>query len=196
MYTTVIGIKRMIAGGDAATEWHLVMATAIRDAAAGAGGDPDAAVVRHGPWWMREMSPSRATPAMNATTDIEADRALVARRAIATLLRLLSVTASLAGLHRRVIEAVDRARARPFAVRTRSSPSTLRRLRVLILWALRTSVLRRAAGSPASWTSSSCSRSRRCWSRRATSSSSSYSHGKVEFRDVREELRRPEVIHG
>jgi len=29
MYTTVIGIKRMIAGGDAATEWHLVMATAI-----------------------------------------------------------------------------------------------------------------------------------------------------------------------
>jgi sn-glycerol 3-phosphate transport system permease protein len=29
MYTTVIGIKRMIVGGDAATEWHLVMATAI-----------------------------------------------------------------------------------------------------------------------------------------------------------------------
>jgi sn-glycerol 3-phosphate transport system permease protein len=29
MYTTTIGIKRMIAGGDAATEWHLVMATAI-----------------------------------------------------------------------------------------------------------------------------------------------------------------------
>jgi sn-glycerol 3-phosphate transport system permease protein len=29
MYTTVIGIKRMIAGGDAATEWNLVMATAI-----------------------------------------------------------------------------------------------------------------------------------------------------------------------
>jgi len=29
MYTTVIGIKRMITGGDAATEWHLVMATAI-----------------------------------------------------------------------------------------------------------------------------------------------------------------------
>jgi sn-glycerol 3-phosphate transport system permease protein len=29
MYTTVIGIKRMIAGGDAATEWHLVMATAM-----------------------------------------------------------------------------------------------------------------------------------------------------------------------
>ncbi len=29
MYTTVIGIKRMIAGGDAATEWHLVMATAV-----------------------------------------------------------------------------------------------------------------------------------------------------------------------
>src|SRR5690606_26726546 len=30
MYTVVIGIKRMITGGDAATEWHLVMATAIR----------------------------------------------------------------------------------------------------------------------------------------------------------------------
>jgi len=29
MYTTVIGIKRMITGGDAATEWHLVMATAM-----------------------------------------------------------------------------------------------------------------------------------------------------------------------
>jgi len=29
-YTVVIGIKRMIAGGgDAATEWHLVMATAM-----------------------------------------------------------------------------------------------------------------------------------------------------------------------
>ena len=29
MYTTVIGIKRMIVGGDAANEWNLVMATAI-----------------------------------------------------------------------------------------------------------------------------------------------------------------------
>jgi len=29
MYTTVIGIKRMIAGGEQATEWNLVMATAI-----------------------------------------------------------------------------------------------------------------------------------------------------------------------
>jgi len=29
MYTTVIGIKRMMVGGDAATEWQLVMATAI-----------------------------------------------------------------------------------------------------------------------------------------------------------------------
>jgi sn-glycerol 3-phosphate transport system permease protein len=29
MYTTVIGIKRMIVGGDAATEWQLVMATAM-----------------------------------------------------------------------------------------------------------------------------------------------------------------------
>ena len=29
MYTTVIGIKRMITGGDAATEWQYVMATAI-----------------------------------------------------------------------------------------------------------------------------------------------------------------------
>ena len=28
MYTAVIGIKRMIVGGDALTEWHLVMATA------------------------------------------------------------------------------------------------------------------------------------------------------------------------
>ena len=29
MYTSVIGIKRMITGGDAATEWNLVMATAM-----------------------------------------------------------------------------------------------------------------------------------------------------------------------
>ena len=29
MYPVVVGIRRMIAGGDAATEWHLVMATAI-----------------------------------------------------------------------------------------------------------------------------------------------------------------------
>jgi len=29
MYTAVIGIKRMIAGGDAAVEWNLVMATAL-----------------------------------------------------------------------------------------------------------------------------------------------------------------------
>jgi sn-glycerol 3-phosphate transport system permease protein len=29
MYTTVIGIKRMIYGGDAVTEWNLVMATAM-----------------------------------------------------------------------------------------------------------------------------------------------------------------------
>ena len=29
MYPVVIGIKRMIAGGDAASEWNLVMATAI-----------------------------------------------------------------------------------------------------------------------------------------------------------------------
>ena len=29
MYTVVIGIKRMIVGGDALTEWHLVMATAM-----------------------------------------------------------------------------------------------------------------------------------------------------------------------
>jgi sn-glycerol 3-phosphate transport system permease protein len=29
MYTSVIGIKRMISGGDAATDWNLVMATAM-----------------------------------------------------------------------------------------------------------------------------------------------------------------------
>jgi sn-glycerol 3-phosphate transport system permease protein len=29
MYTAVIGIKRMIVGGDAANEWHLIMATAM-----------------------------------------------------------------------------------------------------------------------------------------------------------------------
>jgi sn-glycerol 3-phosphate transport system permease protein len=29
MYPVVIGIKRMISGGDAQTEWHIVMATAM-----------------------------------------------------------------------------------------------------------------------------------------------------------------------
>jgi len=29
MYTTVIGIRRMMVGGDAANEWHLIMATAM-----------------------------------------------------------------------------------------------------------------------------------------------------------------------
>ncbi len=29
MYTTVIGIRRMIVGGDAANEWQLIMATAM-----------------------------------------------------------------------------------------------------------------------------------------------------------------------
>ena len=29
MYTVVIGIKRMLAGGDASNEWHLIMATAM-----------------------------------------------------------------------------------------------------------------------------------------------------------------------
>jgi sn-glycerol 3-phosphate transport system permease protein len=29
MYTVVIGIRRMIAGGDAATEWNLVMSIAM-----------------------------------------------------------------------------------------------------------------------------------------------------------------------
>jgi len=29
MYTTVIGIRRMIVGGDSANEWHLIMATAM-----------------------------------------------------------------------------------------------------------------------------------------------------------------------
>jgi sn-glycerol 3-phosphate transport system permease protein len=29
MYTVVIGIRRMITGGDAATEWNIVMATAM-----------------------------------------------------------------------------------------------------------------------------------------------------------------------
>jgi sn-glycerol 3-phosphate transport system permease protein len=31
MYPVVMGIKRMIAGGDAVNEWNLVMATAILD---------------------------------------------------------------------------------------------------------------------------------------------------------------------
>ncbi|MDT4882226.1 hypothetical protein FQZ97_1181580 [compost metagenome] len=29
MYPVVIGIKRMISGGDAATDWNIVMATAV-----------------------------------------------------------------------------------------------------------------------------------------------------------------------
>jgi sn-glycerol 3-phosphate transport system permease protein len=50
MYTVVIGIKRMIAGGDASNEWNLIMATAmLAMLPPGARGDPDAEVVREGP---------------------------------------------------------------------------------------------------------------------------------------------------
>ena len=71
MYTVVIGIKRMIAGGDASNEWHLIMATAMLALLPpGAGGDPDAEVVREGPrgdrkvTWPRSRSRTsgRATP--------------------------------------------------------------------------------------------------------------------------------------
>ena len=56
MYPVVMGIKRMIAGGDAATEWNV--GDGHRDAghdAAGAGGDADAEVVRQGPGRHREV---------------------------------------------------------------------------------------------------------------------------------------------
>jgi sn-glycerol 3-phosphate transport system ATP-binding protein len=49
MYTTVIGIKRMITSGDQLTEWNLVMATAILAMLPpGRGRDPHAALVREG----------------------------------------------------------------------------------------------------------------------------------------------------
>ena len=60
MYTVVIGIKRMIAGGDAAD--RMEPRHGHRDAgaaAAGAGRDPDAEVVREGPRGDREMTQRR-----------------------------------------------------------------------------------------------------------------------------------------
>ncbi|MFO1306151.1 MAG: hypothetical protein U1F54_20695 [Burkholderiales bacterium] len=90
---------------------------------------------------------------MNATTDIEADRALAARvaRDRDVLLRLLSVTASLAGLCIAALgflEAVDRpALDHSLADEVIAFDAFLFVGCVyLILWALRTSVPRRAAG--------------------------------------------------
>ena len=69
MYTTVIGIKRMIVGGDAAD--RVEPGHGHRDpgdAAAGAGGDADAAMVRQGPGGYRKI-------------DAMACRIVIARRA-------------------------------------------------------------------------------------------------------------------
>jgi len=49
MYTVVIGIKRMIAGGDASNEWHLIMATAMLALMPRPGGGAHAEMVRQGP---------------------------------------------------------------------------------------------------------------------------------------------------
>ena len=57
MYPVVMGIKRMITGGDAATEWNAVMATAILAMIPPAAGrHPDAEVVRQGPRGHREVN--------------------------------------------------------------------------------------------------------------------------------------------
>ena len=62
MYPVVIGIKRMIAGGDAANDWNIVMATAIlAHAAAGHRGGADAEVVRQGPGGYREITQEAST---------------------------------------------------------------------------------------------------------------------------------------
>ena len=54
--TVVIGMAKMIGVGDAQTEWNIVMATAVlAHAAAGAGGDADAALVRQRPDGDREI---------------------------------------------------------------------------------------------------------------------------------------------
>ncbi len=50
MYTVVIGIKRMISGGDSATEWNLVMATAILGLA-----PPAAVVVLMQKWFVKGL---------------------------------------------------------------------------------------------------------------------------------------------
>ena len=60
MYPVVIGIKRMISGGDAQTEWSVVMATALLGhAAAGLRGHADAEVVRQGPRGHRKIEPAK-----------------------------------------------------------------------------------------------------------------------------------------
>ena len=53
MYTIVLGIKRMTAAAEAATNWNLVMATAM---AAGGHRGPDAALVHQGPRRAGKMS--------------------------------------------------------------------------------------------------------------------------------------------
>jgi hypothetical protein len=56
MYPVVMGIKRMIVGGDAANDWNIVMATAILAMLPPAAGrDADAEVVRQGPGGHRKI---------------------------------------------------------------------------------------------------------------------------------------------
>ena len=78
MYPVVIGIKRMITGGDAATEWNA--GHGHRDAghaAAGAGGDADAEVVRQGPGRHRKVE--HAWPP-SSLRNVEQDLRPAARR--------------------------------------------------------------------------------------------------------------------
>ncbi len=63
MYTVVIGIKRMIVGGDAANEWQPGHGHRHpRHAAAGAGGAADAEVVRQGPGGDRKIMAGVSVP--------------------------------------------------------------------------------------------------------------------------------------
>ncbi len=72
MYPVVIGIKRMIAGGDGQNEWNIVMATAhAGHAAARAGGDPDAEMVRQGPGGHRKVTQHTSPVHHLPTTDTD-----------------------------------------------------------------------------------------------------------------------------
>ena len=78
MYPVVIGIKRMIGGGDAANEWNVDHGHRHPgDDAAGAGRDADAEVVRQGPGGHREMSTTNRTwlPSRFATSSSATARA-------------------------------------------------------------------------------------------------------------------------
>ena len=65
MYPVVIGIKRMLGGGRRATDWNIVMATAMPAMLPPAGGGPDANAGSSKAWWIPKNKSSAHTTAFD-----------------------------------------------------------------------------------------------------------------------------------